>query len=213
MELQRDEDSSGVAWTAEDVMPFEFFYFMDELMSGVLNRRKINAVVALCDEANQFSPSTQTELLSRYLEMFATKNVRFLLVLRTEAAQAIRPACSVFEELCIGNLNSQNDIKLLIEKRLAGTSIGVTADAVQVLWDKFQGMPLDSLRAAVLAYDAVRRAGSTIIDGATMTRSCSEHLHRLKRLEGIKAPPSPQPPETPDSHKGERHGLFEHETG
>jgi Cdc6-like AAA superfamily ATPase len=77
-------------WHPSEILPFEFFHFLDELFDVVLHKYSIQRIVLICDEANKLPLFQQKELLLRYLELFAARNVQFLMVVRSEISVAAK---------------------------------------------------------------------------------------------------------------------------
>jgi hypothetical protein len=175
-------DKTTSQWHPTSLLPFEFFDLTEELITKVLHQSGITAVAMICDEATKFSTTEQQELLARYVEMFTARQVRFAVVVRTDAAQGIRTSLSAFEEVPIGNLAYRSDIEELLSRRLASTGLVVSSDAIDILWETFQGNPLGTLGATRICYDNALKAKSKTLDAKLMMTACARALREIQQL-------------------------------
>jgi Cdc6-like AAA superfamily ATPase len=75
-------EKKEIGWVEQEqppVLPFEFLEYCEELLHALLKVGK-RRIVALCDEANRLPFEKQEEILGRYVDLFASRNVQFLFV-------------------------------------------------------------------------------------------------------------------------------------
>lgn len=177
------KESVAQEWQAIDMLPNDFFHFLDEIFDAVLKPNQIDQVVLICDEVNLRPVPEQQELLVRYLELFGAKNVRFTLVVQPEAAKKVRPILTAFEELELGGLPHQTEIQTLLEKHLRDADVSISPEAIPVVWEVFRGHPLYTLQVARQAYDDARRTETQLIDAAQMAIACARTLRYLRKMD------------------------------
>lgn len=117
------------------------------------------------------------------MELFAARNVQFMIVARTEIASAARLVFTTFDELAVTSFTEPKYIDLLLSKHLSRTKIQITPNAVKVVWKVFQGNLLFTLNAAQEAYDVILSKNGTTIDDGIMAVASARQTDSLPYTE------------------------------
>jgi len=176
-------EKKAVEWSTSPLLSSEVIDLITELLEDVAQPKGINQFVMLCDEANLMSFSEQKDLLLRFVELFASNNTQFAMVMRPEPVAQAQAVFSGCERVELKGFSERKYVGELIEKHLHTTEIDVTEDGIDVLWEVFSGNPLDTLVAASIGFDEASRKQKSFIDGPIMAVASAKHLRLIKESE------------------------------
>jgi replication-associated recombination protein RarA len=136
-----------------ELLPFEFFELIDEIKKNTLEPMGYSKIILFCDEANKFSLLQQVELLERFLVLFGSKQVQFLFVASFgKDNQQPEPAIDAFEtRMELLGFREKKFVKEMIEKH-NDSQIVFTDEAIDIVWNLFQGHPRKTLIVCRAAY-------------------------------------------------------------
>ena len=176
-------------WSEFDTLPFEFFEFIEEIMEVTLKPKKKNRIIILCDEANKLSIFQQSEILERYLELFAARDVQFLFVAGYLRGGKIENLPSVFQNIVeLKGFKEKLFVKELIEKHTSNLEISFSESALDVVWEIFQGHLVDTLTACRMAYERATQDKTREIDSKTMAIVCTQLLRQQEEYRKFRVP-------------------------
>jgi hypothetical protein len=176
-------ERSSHEYVALDLLPFEFFHLVDELCERVLRPKGKQQVIVICDEANHLPLREQSEIIGRYLELFAVRQIRFVVVVRPVVARRSLAALTTFEELELKGFPRQEDVAEMLNRYSIGSPITILDEAIEVVWETFEGRPLDTLLAAGKAHDEALIRGCTAITSPIMAKASAYTLADLRRAQ------------------------------
>ncbi|MCK4397475.1 MAG: orc1/cdc6 family replication initiation protein [Methanophagales archaeon] len=164
-------------WSEIDTLPFEFFEFVEEIKKETLRPNGKERIIAICDEANKLSIFQQAEILERYLELFAAKQVQFVFVAGYRPGEKVGPVPYGFQNLVeLKGFQEKQHVKELIDKHTSTISVSFLDSAIDVVWDVFKGHPLYTINASHYAYEQAHRDGLGRIDARVMAVACMRLL-------------------------------------
>jgi len=164
-------------WSEIDTLPFEFFEFVEEIKKETLRSNGKERIIAICDEANKLPIFQQAEILERYLELFAAKQVQFVFVAGYRPGEKVGPVPSGFQNMVeLKGFQEKQHVHQLIDKHTSTISVSFLDSAIDVVWDVFEGHPSYTINASRYAYEQAHRDGLDSIDARVMAMACTRLL-------------------------------------
>jgi hypothetical protein len=169
------------------VLPFEFGEFVGQLITDALHPRGKTKVVILCDEANHAQFYEQEQLLERYFELFSSRRVQFLFVAGHGPWREKEYIPSCFETTIeLAGFKNAAHTKALVQadaRRLVGSEVEFTQEAIEVLVESFAGHPINSLNASQRAIDLTLNEAPRRVTVKEMFKACRETEKQLQAWE------------------------------
>lgn len=166
------QDGGQVEWSAPPLLSFEFHQFVKELNEKVVRPRGIRRLVALCDEVNLLKQADQEEIVQRHLQLFASHQVQFVIVVGRLREETALPAESGFEcVIPLGGLPTRDDTAQCVLKHLDRIGKTVTQEALDVVWEMWKGHPRDTLEVFEQACFLADEAGAAEISAGIVARA------------------------------------------
>jgi AAA+ ATPase superfamily predicted ATPase len=164
-------------WSEIDTFPFEFFEFVEEIKKETLRPNGKERIITICDEANKLPVFQQTEILERYLELFAARQVQFVFVAGYRHGEKVGLVPSGFQNIVeLKGFQEKRHVKELIDKHTSTIGVSFLDSAIDVIWDVFKGHPLYTIRACHYAYEQADRDSLGSIDARVMAVACTQLL-------------------------------------
>lgn len=164
-------------WSEIDILPFEFFEFVEEIKKETLRPNGKERIIAICDEANKLPIFQQAEILERYLELFAARQVQFVFVAGYRPGEKVGPVPSGFQNIVeLKGFQEKRHVKEIIDKHTTTIGVSFLDSAIDVVWDVFKGHPLYTIHACRYAYEQADRDRLGRIDARVMAVACTQLL-------------------------------------
>lgn len=143
-----------------DILPFEFFEFLNEIKTEVLEPMGKKKFVFLVDEGNYLPAYDQSEILHRYLDVFTANNVQFVFSI----SEDVEPHASEFvlgfdNKIRLAGLQVEHTEELL-EKYKIHSSMILPDELPELLYAEFSGHPRATIAASSRAQEASHSEGS-----------------------------------------------------
>lgn len=140
-------ESTEVSVQLHDITGYEFLMFIDELKQ-ILIEKGYNTILALCDEANRLSEAINIDILQRYFEIFASKNIQFIFVAAPFAGSKIPEISNAFGcQIKLGKFLNSDCVEELVRcvlddfDRHGGKSIPFEKICYEKIYDVCEGHP------------------------------------------------------------------------
>lgn len=174
------KESTQREWSEIDILPFEFFEFIEEIKKETLLPKGKERIIVICDEANKLPIFQQAAILDRYIELFAAKQVQFVFV-AAPFSKEIGPIPSGFQNIFeVKGFQEKEHIKELIEKHTSSLDVSISGSAIDVVWEIFKGHPVFTINACRNAYIQIDQEKIESIDAKVMAVSCANLLRELE---------------------------------
>jgi len=168
-------------WSEIDVLPFEFFEFVEEIKKESLHPYRKERIIAICDEANKLPIFQQADILERYLELFAAKQVLFVFVAGYRFDEKIGALPSGFQNILeLRGFREKRYVKELIDKHTSKVDFSFLDSAIDIVWEAVKGHPSFTLTACNYAYQRSILDGLDKVDDKIMAMSCMRLLRELE---------------------------------
>jgi len=178
--------STRMGWSEIDILPFEFFEFVEEIKKKTLIPNKKERIIAICDEANKLPILQQAGILERYLELFAARKVQFVFVSRYNFVEKFGQVPSGFQKILdLRGFREKRHVKELIDKQTTGTIFSFEDSAIDVVWEAFEGHPYYTLSASHSAYIQAVIEGLEKINAKLMASACMKMLRTLEETKNV----------------------------
>lgn len=172
-------ETTTVEQQNSDLLPFEYFAFLEEFQSELDKNHGITKLIAICDEGNLLSLEMQSALITENIPIFRNKGLQFLFVgggAPDELSFASEECFEVIEEL---KGIPKDLIPELYQKNSGSENLSIDKSALTVLHKTTEGNP----RKLLMVLSDLISAGvleNQKIDEETL-------LPALKRLEEHRA--------------------------
>ncbi len=178
--------NTRMGWSEIDILPFEFFEFVDEIKKKTLIPNKKERIVIICDEANKLPALQQANILGRYLELFSTRKIQFVFVSDYGFGEKFEQITSGFQKILkIRGFPEKQHVNELLNKQTAAIDFPFEEEAIDVVWEAFGGHPRHTLRASDFAYTKAIKMGLKKINAKLMASACLEFLRELEHEKSI----------------------------
>lgn len=173
--------STRMGWSEIDILPFEFFEFVEEIKKKTLIPNKKERIVIICDEANKLPILQQASIMGRYLELFAARKVQFVFVSSYSFGEKFGQTTSGFEKILnLRGFREKRHVKDLLDRETTGTNFLFEDKAIDVVWKAFEGHPRCTLSAGRYAYTKAITRGLEKINAKIMASACMQILQELE---------------------------------
>jgi GTPase SAR1 family protein len=140
-------DSNNISFQVGNITNFEFLMFIDELKQ-ILKDENYDTILFLCDEANKLSEEVNIEIIQKYFEIFASKNIQFIFVTVPDADNKIPEISDAFGcQIRIGNFQSSDSVEELVHlvlddfRQKGGESILIEKECFDEIHEICNGQP------------------------------------------------------------------------
>lgn len=169
--------STQKEWSETDILPFEFFEFVEEIKKETLLPHGKERIIIICDEANKLPIFQQAAILERYLELFAASQVQFVFVAGYRPGEKVIPISYGFQNIVeLKGFQEKQHVKELINKHASAINVSFLDSAIDVVWDVFKGHPRNTLGACRRSYLHAEQYKLSRIDAGIMAVACAELL-------------------------------------
>jgi hypothetical protein len=134
-------ETTTVEQQNSDLLPFEYFAFLEEFQSELKKNHGITKLIAICDEANLLPLEMQSALIKENIPIFRDKGLQFLFVgcgAPDELSLAAEECFEVIEEL---NGIPENFIQEFYQKRSGIGKLSIEKNASTLLHKTTEGNP------------------------------------------------------------------------
>lgn len=177
-----------------DVLPFEFAELADELRLNVLPEYGKRRIIAICDEANLLPLQEQESILTRHLELFASKHLQFVFVVSHLAREVIELPAAFETRIEVCRLDKLA-ISELLKKIMARGFFDFAEDVVDILFEHFGGHPRVTLEAAAQMHGLAQEQQIACISAEAAQSFCvnlqmmldGQRAHALTAREAAKS--------------------------
>lgn len=177
--------STQKEWAEINLLPFEFFEFVEEIKKETLLPYGKERIVIICDEANKLPIFQQAAILERYIELFAASKVQFVFIAGYRPGEKVIPISYGFQNIVeLEGFQDKQDIKKLINKHAPAINISFLDSAIDVVWAIFKGHPRSTLNACRYSFSQAKRDELKSIDASLMALACAELLRREESILG-----------------------------
>lgn len=173
--------STHKGWSEINILPFEFFEFAEEIKKKILIPNAKERIIAICDEANKLPILQQANILERYLQLFAAREVQFVFVSSYNFGEKFGQVSLGFQKtLELRGFPEKRHVKELIDKQTTGTNISFSDSAIDVVWEAFEGHPYLTIDVSLSAYRQAYKDGLEKINARVMASACMQMLRRME---------------------------------
>ena len=134
-----------------DLLPFEFFAFLDEITAKILPSFGKRRFCVVCDDANVLTWGQQRDILERHLDVFSDGRVQFLFVVGTHSWDRALNIPSNFEARFALEGLAPKDIQEIMRRIENPPAVTFPIEAIERLCDSFGRNTRHVLQAAELA--------------------------------------------------------------
>lgn len=171
--------STQKEWSEIDVLPFEFFEFVEEIKKETLLPYGKKRIVIICDEANKLPIFQQAAILERYIELFAASKVQFVFIAGYHPGEKVIPISYGFQNIIeLEGFQDKQNIKELINKHTSAINVSFLDSAIDVVWGIFKGHPRSTLEACRRSFLQAKHDELNSIDARMMAVACAEILRK-----------------------------------
>jgi hypothetical protein len=176
------QESSSRSIERGELRPEEFVSLAGEVIEA-LQDRGIERTIIFGDEANHFDPGLETEIIRRNFEVFARKNVQFVLTAKAEILERVPHLRDAFPGwLEVKGFEDQSVLEELLAVYSESETVPVFAkDCVDLIWKISEGNPREIQRLCQeCASLAISRSsgGAASVDMDVLARAIPS-LYRL----------------------------------
>lgn len=175
------KDGESTEMVFGDFLSIEYITFLSKIQTDVLHPLGYKSSIIICDEANRLPILQQIEILENYLGLLMKSGFAFVFIAGLYPDENLSIPHDVFGKIFeMKGFSEKEYVGKLFKKYGEGSGVVFTDDAVDVIWEAFQGDPRFSLEAARFAYQKIVNATTKLVDAKAAALACFDILQRQK---------------------------------